>query len=45
MTIDIAIFVALIYRPSTLGQKSTFYPKIHTLKIPIFTRIGVQARS
>ena len=22
----------------TLGQKSTFYPKIHILKIPIFTR-------
>ena len=22
----------------TLGQKSTFYPKIHILKIPIFTK-------
>ena len=24
--------------PYTLGQKFTFYPKIHTLKIPIFTK-------
>ena len=30
-----AIFTSSIY---TLGQKSTFYPKIHTLKIPIFTK-------
>ena len=29
---------SVIFTP-TLGQKSTFYPKIHILKIPIFTKV------
>ena len=28
----------VLYSQDTLGQKSIFYPKIHILKIPIFTK-------
>ena len=31
--------VLCIHPVLTLGQKSTFHPKIHTLKIPTFTKI------
>ena len=32
----LGLFIALKVVPFTLGQKSTFYPKIHKLKIPFF---------